>query len=42
LFDDGVALAKEGEHVAAEEEDFGDAAEEGKGSGDAEVVSHLG
>jgi hypothetical protein len=32
LFDNGVAFAEEGQHVAAEEEGFGDGAEDGKGA----------
>jgi hypothetical protein len=42
LLDNGVALAKECKHVAAEEDDFGEWAEDGKGSGDAEEIFHLG
>lgn len=42
VLDDGVAFAQKGEHVTAEEDRFGEWAEEGKGSSDAEVVSHLG
>src|SRR5205823_4011798 len=40
--DDGVAFAKEGQHVAAEEEGFGQRAENGEWGGDAEEVFHLG
>ena len=42
FFDDGVAFAEEGEHVAAEEESFGEWAEDRNGSGDSEVILHLG
>jgi hypothetical protein len=42
LFYDGVAFAEEHQHVAAEEEDLGERAEDGKRGGDAEEVFHLG
>ena len=42
LFDDGVAFAKEHQHVTAEEESLGEWTEDGKRSGDAEEVFHLG
>ena len=42
LLDDCVTFAKESQHVAAEKEDFGEWAKNGKGSGDEEVVAHLG
>jgi len=42
LFDDGIAFAKEGQHVTAKEEGFGEWAKDGKRSGDPEQVFHLG
>jgi hypothetical protein len=39
---DGVSFAKESLHITAENESFGDAAEEGDGCGEAEDVAHLG
>ena len=42
VFDDGVAFEEEGQHVAAEEEGLGERAEDRNGSGDSEVISHLG
>jgi hypothetical protein len=42
LFDDGVAFAEEHQHVAAEEEGFGQGAEDGQRGGYAEEVFHLG
>ena len=42
LFDDGVAFAKEHQHVAAEEEDFAEWAEDRQRGGDAEEIFHLG
>ena len=41
LFDDGVAFAKEGQHVAAEEEGFGQWTENGERGGYAEEVFHF-
>src|SRR5271155_3433292 len=41
LLDDGIAFAEEHQHVAAEEEDFGEWAENWKRSSDAEEVFHF-
>ena len=42
MLDDGVSFADEFQHVAAEKKHFGKRPEDGKGSGDAEEILHLG